>query len=57
MKFKDEVPNNQPASTLQGKAANEVINLANILADTGDLDLGDSEDEEPAKEEEVTCFD
>ena len=52
MTFKDVVSNSPPASLPQGKgAAPEVINLADILADTGDFDLGDSEDEESAKEE------
>ena len=51
MTFKDEVTNAPPAPPPQGKAATEVINLVDILADTDDLNLGDSEDEEAAKED------
>ena len=52
MTFKNVVSNSPQASPPQGKdTVPEVINLADILADTGDFDLGDSEDEESAKEE------
>ena len=49
MDFTSQTSGTAPKSPPEGDTSNDVINLADILAGTDDLDLGDSDEEETAE--------